>query len=461
MAEYTKNLNLKKPAPDDFVDVADLNGNFDTIDAEIKKAQDGSKQYYGICSTSTATAAKVVTVEGDFELKTGVAIDVKFSYANSAAAPTLNVNGTGAKSIKKYGSTAPNTYQWYANSIVNFVYSGTYWIMQNGTTATTTYYGITKLNSSTSSTSTTEAATPSAVKTAMDKANSAENKANAALPLNGGTVQVENTQTIFEEGRTIVRGSNGQIDIVPYDGDLPVGTTTDTYIEVKSEDNDKPVRIESSIEGNYVKGINTPIDLTDAANKQYVDQRTSLYLPLTGGTITGDINIPTGYTSSNDTTAANKRWVKKSVPSFANTNIKDYDTTLSFNVNGQNYTHDTSCGYITARFQSLMEDTSYFLDIISLNKHNDLVFTNDNPVFTREIFECSMIINIETDHQVNLFINSNPLSFFNLSIQGIGSTEIVYGLPCFESRTYSTLSLKIPFLICGSMSGKITSITLR
>lgn len=181
MAEYTKNLNLKKPAPDDFVDVADLNGNFDVIDEKIAEAAEGGKQYYGTCTTAAATAAKVVTADRDFVLETGAAIDVKFSYANSAASPTLNVGGTGAKYIKKYGNTAPNTYQWYAGAMVRFVYDGTYWIMEGGTIATTTYYGATKLNSSTSSTSTTEAATPSAVKAAMDKAN-------AALPKAGGTM---------------------------------------------------------------------------------------------------------------------------------------------------------------------------------------------------------------------------------------------------------------------------------
>lgn len=177
MAEYTSNFNLKKPAPDDFVDVADLNGNFDTIDEELKKAQDGSKQYYGVCSTSGATAAKIVTVEGDFVLETGAAVDVRFNSANTASSPTLNVNGTGAKAIKKYGTTAPNTYMWYGNSIVRLIYNGSYWIMQNSTTATTTYYGITKLSNSTSSASQTEAATPYAVKTVMDKANASYEQA--------------------------------------------------------------------------------------------------------------------------------------------------------------------------------------------------------------------------------------------------------------------------------------------
>lgn len=40
MATYTTNYNLKKPAPEDFVDVADLNENADLIDAALTKKAD-------------------------------------------------------------------------------------------------------------------------------------------------------------------------------------------------------------------------------------------------------------------------------------------------------------------------------------------------------------------------------------------------------------------------------------
>ena len=53
---------------------------------------------YGTCSTAAATKAKVVTLSG-FALTTGAIVGVKFSYDNTAAAPALNVNSTGAKSI--------------------------------------------------------------------------------------------------------------------------------------------------------------------------------------------------------------------------------------------------------------------------------------------------------------------------------------------------------------------------
>lgn len=74
---------------------------------------DGSKNNYGTCSTAAATAAKVATLTNsgadNFDLSTGVTIHIKFTYSNTATSPTLNVNGTGAKAIMRYGTTAVST----------------------------------------------------------------------------------------------------------------------------------------------------------------------------------------------------------------------------------------------------------------------------------------------------------------------------------------------------------------
>lgn len=61
---------------------------------------DGSEDRanYGTCDTASATAGKTVDCKG-FSLVTGAEIVVKFTVTNSAASPTLNVNGTGAKPI--------------------------------------------------------------------------------------------------------------------------------------------------------------------------------------------------------------------------------------------------------------------------------------------------------------------------------------------------------------------------
>ena len=40
MATYTENYKLKKPAPEDFADIADLNENMDKIDAALKDKAD-------------------------------------------------------------------------------------------------------------------------------------------------------------------------------------------------------------------------------------------------------------------------------------------------------------------------------------------------------------------------------------------------------------------------------------
>ena len=89
---------------------------------------------YGTCATAAATAAKVVTCADFTTLITGVTIHVKFTNANSAGSPTLNVNSTGAKSIYRYGTTTPSTstsWSWYAGAVVSFTYDGSAWIMND------------------------------------------------------------------------------------------------------------------------------------------------------------------------------------------------------------------------------------------------------------------------------------------------------------------------------------------
>ena len=86
---------------------------------------------YGYCQTAAATAAKVVDMTG-FTLVTGATIFVKFQYANSVASPTLNVNGTGAKPLYRYGTTAMNTNTgtngWPAGAVLALTYDGTGWV---------------------------------------------------------------------------------------------------------------------------------------------------------------------------------------------------------------------------------------------------------------------------------------------------------------------------------------------
>ena len=115
----------------------------------------GSDTYYsrpyGTCSTAATTAAKAVTWAG-FILTTGATILVKFSNANSASSPTLNVNSTGAKTIIYHNAALTSSlYYWSAGDVCEFVYDGTYWVLMN-VGNTDTWRGITDSYSGTSTT---------------------------------------------------------------------------------------------------------------------------------------------------------------------------------------------------------------------------------------------------------------------------------------------------------------------
>ena len=126
--------------------------------------------WYAECSTSAGTAAKTAaTNTQDFVLAAGNMVRVKFTNANSYnGTSTLNIDGTGAVSIARIGTTTTTRYYWTAGEVIDLVYDGTNFVMSNKGTAGTTYYGLTKLSSSVSSTSEALAATPKAVKTVND-----------------------------------------------------------------------------------------------------------------------------------------------------------------------------------------------------------------------------------------------------------------------------------------------------
>ena len=135
--------------------------------------------WYGTCTTAAATADKVVTTStGNFVLEAGSTVYVQFNTAVTSTATTLNVDNTGAIAVQTSAVNALSAYQIAPKVVVGFVYDGTVYRMLDSTIATTTYYGITKLSSSTNSTSTIMAATPSAVKEAYDLANTANTAVN-------------------------------------------------------------------------------------------------------------------------------------------------------------------------------------------------------------------------------------------------------------------------------------------
>lgn len=94
---------------------------------------------YCTCATAANTAAKIANLlnnsDNSFVLSTGITVHIKFTNSNTANNPTLNINGTGAKSIIRYGSTSVGTTissSWRAGAIVSFTYDGENWVMNTG-----------------------------------------------------------------------------------------------------------------------------------------------------------------------------------------------------------------------------------------------------------------------------------------------------------------------------------------
>ena len=218
--------------------------------------------YYGTCATAAATVAKVVTCSG-FVLETGATIAVKFTYYNTGASPTLNVNSTGAIAIKQYGSTAASTYMWRSGEVVLFVYNGSYWELISKSTATTTYYGLTKLSSSVTSTSTVLAANAYAVKLAYDRQDFEEITLETALAVAyGGT------------GATTAASARTNLGITCtslYSGTLTTGSTTFNYGSYKAyviigQPNSTSARVSLFIPKGQLTTTATTYQLADETN---------------------------------------------------------------------------------------------------------------------------------------------------------------------------------------------------
>lgn len=175
---------------------ATANDAFDKISEKLSEKADKTsipKIFYGNCNTIATDENKVVVCP-EFttdDLVDGTIINVYFQYSNSATAFYLNINNTGADYAAGQTTSvdAPINY-WRPQSVVSFIYNVNQerWQISKGNAATTTYYGLTKLSSAIDDTSTTLAATPSAVKQAYDLANTANTTANS------NTAVIENKQ---------------------------------------------------------------------------------------------------------------------------------------------------------------------------------------------------------------------------------------------------------------------------
>lgn len=159
--------------------------------------------HFAICETAAATGDKIATVEDSmtFTLAKGAIVFVKFTYSNTATSPSLNVNNTGLKAIKRYGTTAPGTTtesSWNVGSVVGFMYDGSYWQMIGflNSTYTNASFGIGYGTTSTGSSTITKAVTLS-------------NYAKRA----GGIVAIKFTNAVTTSTLSLNINSTGAVDV--------------------------------------------------------------------------------------------------------------------------------------------------------------------------------------------------------------------------------------------------------
>ena len=171
--------------------------------------------HYGTCSTAAGTAAKTVSLTG-FTLATGAIVTVKFTVTNTAANPTLNVNGTGAKAIMYRGSAISAGYL-AANRVYIFVYDGTdYELIGDINTDTNTTYntgtastpGLTKLYTGTGS-NTDGTMTQDAITDALTgKASSSHTHNYAGSSSAGGAANSVKTSLVIKLNGGSTEGTN-------------------------------------------------------------------------------------------------------------------------------------------------------------------------------------------------------------------------------------------------------------
>lgn len=141
--------------------------------AVMQAYDNGTKAQYTakvtLCQTAADVAIKEINISLASQLINGTIIYVIFQHGNTAANPQLRITSPlSTYPINSFTDTAVPAYLWNSGEIVPMLYYDSVWLVLRGGRATTDYYGATRLNSSTDSTSETAAATPAAVKAVKD-----------------------------------------------------------------------------------------------------------------------------------------------------------------------------------------------------------------------------------------------------------------------------------------------------
>ena len=170
---------------------------------------------YATCTEAGAT--KTANIPG-FVLTVGVHVRIKFSANNTAATPTLNVSGTGAKSIKVKGGNLPTAGDLAANGVYEFVYDGTNWELTGAVPTSHTHGNI--QNGGTLQT--TDVAIANGDKLVITDSSDSNKVARASVSFDGSTTTKALTQKGTFEAFVSSIKKNGST-ITPSDGVADIG----------------------------------------------------------------------------------------------------------------------------------------------------------------------------------------------------------------------------------------------
>lgn len=152
----------------------------------------------------------------------------------SGGIPKTDLASTVQASLGKADTALQSYTEQYKGTITGVSANGTSVAtsgVANIPAASTSKYGVTKLNSATNSTSTTEAATPSAVKAAYDLANGKQAKL-----VSGTNIKTINGTSILGSGDITISGGSSDANIQAVDtgdvlDDVTVNYATKTYVD--------------------------------------------------------------------------------------------------------------------------------------------------------------------------------------------------------------------------------------
>lgn len=134
MSTTTSNYDLVKPELGDPADITAMNSNWDTIDNKLGEINDQLNDRIAVAQSEDGVSytAKVDEIK---ELYPGLTITFIPNITSNSTAPTLNLNDFGAISIRQpTGTTTTSTVSaasttWLvANTPVQLMYNGTYWV---------------------------------------------------------------------------------------------------------------------------------------------------------------------------------------------------------------------------------------------------------------------------------------------------------------------------------------------